>query len=165
MRAAGTIPLAWTLIFSCVNLAKLSPRIAACARSFSRQVCFLGVSVTLPCPCHRFPRAKSKNKTAVCHVDEVVKNSLLSISTLWYGEHAAWCSERKEQLVRHRWGRASVRVCAETETGGQWKGVVVSVSQITTQTVSSLKLEGESLLVPYCKDRKPPRCCLLANLR
>ena len=120
--------------FSCVYLAKLCPRIAACARSFSRQVCFLGVSVTLPCPCHRFLRAKPKNKT-VCHLEEVVKHSLLSIWTQWYGEHAAWCSKRKEQLVRHRWGRASVRVCAET--GGQWKGVVVSVSQIPTQTVSS----------------------------
>ena len=68
-------------LFSCVYLAKLCPRIAACARSFSRQVCFLGVSVTLPCPCHRFPRAKSKNKT-VCHLEEVVNHSLLSISTL-----------------------------------------------------------------------------------
>ena len=49
-----------------------------------------------------------------------------------------------------------MRVCAETETGGQWKGVVVSVSQITTQRVSSFKLEGGSLLVQsyYCKDRK-----------
>ena len=123
--------------FSCVYLAKLCPRIAACARSFSRQVCFLGVSVTLPCPCHRFPRPNLKTKQCVTWTLEVVKHSLLSISTLWYGEDAAWCSKRKEQLVRHRWGRASVRVCAETETGGQWKGVVVSVSQIPTQTVSS----------------------------
>ena len=155
---------AWCLTFSCVYLAKLCSRIAACARSFSRRVCFLGVSVTLPCPCHRFLRAKSKNKT-VCHLEEVVKHSLLSIWTQWYGEHAAWCSKRKEQLVRHRWGRASVRVCAET--GGQWKGVVVSVSQIPTQTVSSFKLGGGGLLVPsyYCKDKKPPKCCLLANLR
>ena len=89
-----------SLLF-CVYLAKLCSRIAACARSFSRRVCFLGVSVTLPCPCHRFPRAKPKNKTVRVtwnfkKLKEVVKHSLLSISTLCVvnmllGEKNNWC--------------------------------------------------------------------------